>query len=149
MEELGLAAFMDITLKIRLGLAAVRRGAVKHADATRGSAEYFFKFVQQHPTEMLVGLRMLNGPSPLLRKAMRDVFDEMAAEIAQDVSLDGRAPVNEAALKQVTSAIVYHLFYKSQDYVEFPDQRQRIVDETVAFSRMLFFGAVQLHADSG
>src|SRR5262245_45607855 len=61
MEQLGVAAIEQVTSKLRLGLQQVRRGALTHADATRGSAQYFLEFVRRNPQAFLVGVREIHG----------------------------------------------------------------------------------------
>ena len=142
MDELGLAAVEEVTQQLRRGLKEVRRGAVKHADATRGSAQFFFEFARKNPEAFRVGLREINGGSAAIRRALRRVMDEIAGEIAGDIHSLGLAPTQDrAVLLEIATAIVDLLFYRSVDYIERSTERRAIVDRAVRFATLLFLGS--------
>ena len=140
-EQLGVAAIEEVTVQLRLGLQQVRRGALTHADATRGSAEYFLEFVRRHPEAFLVGVREIHGGSPAIRAALRRVMDEVAAEITDDLRARGFAVVaDRTLLLEVVSAIVDLMFHRSLEYLERPSQRRAIVDRWTRLARILLIG---------
>ena len=142
MEELALAAVEEITQKLREALRGIRRGAARHADATRGSAEFFIDFVLANRDAFVVGVREAHGASPAIRRAVRSMMDEVAREAADDIAALGLAPTaDRAVLLEVAQAIVDRLFFRAFDYVERPRDRKKFVEESVRFARMLFIGA--------
>jgi len=143
-EDLGLAAVEEITRKLRLGLREIRRGALKHADATRGSAEYFLEFARQNAGAFIVGVREINAGSPAMRQALRRVMDEIAAEIADDLLAEDVESNDREMLLEVTTALVDLMFYRSLEYIERPAERRVIVDRCVRLARMLFIGSSSL-----
>ena len=140
-EQLGVAAIEEVTTQLRLGLQQVRRGALTHADATRGSAEYFLEFVRCHPEAFLVGVREIHGGSPAIRAALRRVMDEIAAEITDDLRARGFAPAaDRGLLLEIVGAIVDLMFHRSLEYIERPSKRRAIVDRWARLARILLIG---------
>jgi TetR/AcrR family transcriptional regulator, fatty acid biosynthesis regulator len=140
-DQLGVAAIEEVTAKLRMGLQQVRRGALTHADATRGSAEYFLEFVRRNPEAFLVGAREIHSGSPAIRSALRRVMDEIAAEITDDLRARGFAPTTDRALLlEVGTAIVDLMFHRSPEYLEHPSRRRAIVDRWVRLARILLIG---------
>ena len=145
MDELGLAAVEEVTKQLRLGLHEIRRGAVKHADATQGSAEYFLEFARKNPEAFLVGVREIHGGSPKVRQALRKVMREIASEVAKDIRERGLAPTSDPDLLfDITSAITDLMFFRSVEYIERPAERRRILARSVRLARMLFLGSPSL-----
>ena len=145
MDDLGLAAVEEVTKQLRLGLREIRRGAVKHADATRGSAEYFLEFARRNPEAFLVGVREIHGGSPKVRQALRTVMHEIATEVADDIRARGLAPTSDPdVLLDIMSAITDLLFFRSVEYIERPAERRAILDRSVRLARMLFLGSTSV-----
>jgi TetR/AcrR family transcriptional regulator, fatty acid biosynthesis regulator len=141
-DELGIAAVEEVTRKLRLGLKEVRRRAATHADATRGSAEYFLEFARENSRAFIVGVREIHGGSPAIRAALRKVMDEIAAEVTDDLREMGFGPPDErSALLEVVTAMVDLMFYRSLEYIERPAERRAIVERCVRLARILFTGA--------
>ena len=141
-EDLGLVAVEEIARKLRLGLKETRLGALKYADATRGSAEYFLEFARRNAEAFIVGVREINAGSPAMRQALRRVMDEIAAEIADDLHAQGLgSTTGREVLLEVTTAMVDLMFYRSLEYIERPSERRAIIDRWVRLARILFIGS--------
>ena len=126
-------------------LHEVRRKAVKHADATIGSAEFFFEFAARNREAFRVGVREIHGGSPAIRRALRRVMDEVAAEIADDIRALGLARTDDPEmLREIATLIVDLLFYRSLDYIERPAERRAIIDRAVRLATLLFLGSASL-----
>lgn len=140
--ELCDAAAHQISQHIMAGMKEVRRNAVRHADATRGAAEYFLDFVREHPQPIQVGLRELHSAGSPMRGALRQVLAEIADEsVEQIVSMNLAPGLSRETLRQATAAITYNMFYRALDYLEQPRKRAAIVAELETFIRMQFLGA--------
>lgn len=145
--ELGAAAVHEIARQVMVGVKEVRRNAARHADATVGTAEYFYEFVRENPQPFIVGLRELHSVSTPMRAVLKEVLDGIAVEsVEQIVSMNLAPGLSPEVLLQATSAITYYLFYRSLDYLEQPEQRHAIVEQTVKFSRAQFLGAAASQA---
>ncbi len=148
-DELGRAAAEEVSAQIMSGMKEVRRSAATHADATQGAAEYFLDFVKQNPDPFIVGLREVHSASTSMRRIMRQVLDEIAAESVEQIVTMNLAPgLDRATLFRATSTITYYMLYRSLDYIEHPEQRGAIVEQIVTFVRMQFLGAAALE-DTG
>lgn len=145
MEDLALAAVDEVARQLRAGLHEVRRKAVKHTDATRGSAEFFFEFAARNREAFRVAVREIHGGSPAIRRALRRVMDEVGAEIADDIRSLGLARTDDPEmLREIATIIVDLLFYRSLDYIERPAERRAIIDRAVRLATLLFLGSASL-----
>jgi len=146
LDELGLAIIGEITADLRNALREIRRSAARPADSAARTVRFFFDFVRRNPDAFLIAGRELHGASPVMRRALRGVLAEMAADMAEDVRAIGLVPgVDDTALEQMTAAIVRHMFYLSLDYLEHPKERRAIVEQAIDFILMLSAGAMALH----
>ena len=129
------------------GMKQVRVSSAKHADATRGAAEYFLDFVQRSPEAFQVGLRELHGGSKRMRAIFRRVVDDIALESVDQITSLNLVPGLQAnALLPATKTITYYMFYRALDAIDEPRARVRIADDIVAFIRAQFFGAIAQQA---
>lgn len=144
-DELAHAAATQLAARIMAGMKQVRRSAATHADATVGAAEYFLNFVQQNPDAFIVGLREIHSIASPMRKLLRQVLDDIAAESVEQITSMNLVPgVDAEILRHATSAIAYYMFFRALDFIEHPEQRGRITDEIVNFSRAQFLGSMAL-----
>lgn len=144
-EELGAAAVYEIAQQVMAGVKQIRAHAARHADATVGTAKYFYEFVLKNPQPFIVGLRELHSVSTPMRAVLKQVLDDIAVEsVEQIVSMNLAPGLSDTALLQATSAITYYLFYRSLDYLEQPQARKALIEQTVQFSRAQFLGAAAM-----
>jgi AcrR family transcriptional regulator len=144
-DELGQAAAEEVSAQIMSGMKEVRSSAATHADATQGAAEYFLDFVEQNPDAFIVGLREAHSASTPMRRIMRRVLEEIAAESVDQIVTMNLAPgLDRGTLLRATSTITYYMLYRSLDYIEHPEQREAIIEQIVTFVRMQFLGAAAL-----
>jgi TetR/AcrR family transcriptional regulator, fatty acid biosynthesis regulator len=147
LEELTLTAARHISRQLMDGLRDVRARAARHSDATQGAVDYFFDLVARDPAPFLVGLRELHGGSLPIRRLMRQIVAEIAAESVEQIVEMQLAPgLSEESLLQVTQPITYYMFYRALEFLDAPEQRSRIARDTVRFIRQQFLGAMALEA---
>lgn len=144
LAELAQAAAEEVARQLMTGLRDVRQRAQKHADATRGSVDYFLAFVLEHPEPFIVGLRETHSLHSPVRRALQQVLDQIALESVDQITGLNLVPgVDHASLLQATRAITYHMFYRALDVIERPAQRRQIAEQIVHFIRTVFLGSAQ------
>lgn len=146
LDELSNAAAGQVAGRIMEGLKEVRRSAATHADATVGSAKYFLDFVEQNRDAFVVGLREIHSTASPMRRQLRQVLDEIAAESVEQITSMNLVPgVDRDTLRQATSAISYYMFYRALDFIEHPERREAITGDIVHFARAQFLGSMAMH----
>jgi len=141
LDELGRAAAEEVATQLMAGMLEVRRSAARHADASRGAAEYFVEFVHRHPDPFVVGVRELHCKASPMRATLLGVVDRIAQEsVVQIESLFLAPGIDRAALLRATTAITHAMLYRALDVIERPAERARICDELTEFMRAQFLG---------
>jgi AcrR family transcriptional regulator len=145
LDDLGLTIIEEITGDLRTGLREIRRSAGDTTVVVSRTVEYFFDFVRQNPDAFLIWGRELHGSSPKMRRELRRVMDEMAADMAEDIRVAGLAPgVNDATVAEVAAMIAYQMSGLALDYLERAKERRAIVERAVRFILLLTAGAQAL-----
>lgn len=167
-DDLGLTLIGEISTLLRQPLRDLRREAAQRAvkdegpmlqrllgiDLGRGrrvcheTVTLFFDFVAEHPEAFIIGVRELHGASPLLREALRQVMDDFASDMADDIIEFKLLPamVGEGTVRQVSGLISRNLFELSLDYIGQPQQREAIRTLAEEQVLMLFTGASVLQS---
>ncbi|MEQ1438010.1 TetR family transcriptional regulator [Fontimonas sp. SYSU GA230001] len=159
-DDLGLAVIDDLAGELRQGLRERRRrSAVSAALASRpGDAAQVLRqaepvvresvalvldFVTEHQQAYVVGIRELHGTSPVLRDALRRVFDQLAADMAEDVLEMMPLPqMDPQSVREIAAAVIRQMAFFSMDYLEQPSQREAICGQAERFILMLLWGAL-------
>lgn len=164
MDQLGLAIIKDVVEPLRNSLrdmrieASAARGNVvmEKLDAygvelsralpvTRQTVRLFFDFVAEHPQAFTVGMRELNGPSPVLRAALQEVMEDFAADMAEDiVRLDLLPTLDRPVILQLSRMIIRQMFQASLEFLELGCDRAACCSQAEAHIVMLFVGAASL-----
>ncbi len=165
-DDLGLAVIEELSGQLRRGLRERRRqpfgdAALLAAIAdprelservgviVSASVALVLEFVTQHEQAYVVGIRELHGPSPVLRLAIRKIFDTLAADMAEDMlQLTPRQMVNEETMYEIASVIIREMAYFSLDYLEQPAQRPAIRGRAERFILMMLRGAMEMQLDA-
>ncbi|HEY1075544.1 MAG TPA: TetR family transcriptional regulator [Fontimonas sp.] len=165
-DDLGLAVIEELSGHLRRGLRERRRqpfGDVaqlaaledprelseRAATIVSASVALVLEFVTQHEQAYIVGIRELHGPSPVLRAAIRKIFDTLAADMAEDMlQLTPPKVVNEETMYEIASVIVREMAYFSLDYLEQPAQRAAIRGRAERFILMMLRGAMEMQLDA-
>ncbi len=164
LDDLGLALIESIAEQLRKPLRERRREAAMSADderprspnelgfdlgrgerVTHESVKSFFDFVLAHPEAFLVGVREFYGPSPVLRRALRETIHGFATDLADDIrDFDLLPNVDSDTVAQLSETVMQQLFLLSLDYIESKDQREAIQRQAEREVLMLFTGAIVL-----
>ncbi|MFA5938119.1 MAG: TetR family transcriptional regulator [Sinimarinibacterium sp.] len=158
-DDLGLAVIEDLSGQLRQGLRERRRlpAAVARLPESADPAEMLrqaepivresvalvLDFVTEHQQAYVVGIRELHGTSPVLREALRRVFDELAVDMAEDVLELMRLPVTDPRIvHEIAAVVIRQMAFFSMDYLEQPAQREAIRGQAERFILMLLWGAL-------
>lgn len=157
-DDLGLAVIEELTGELRRGLRERRRRPVavvlpqstdpaemlRQAEPiVRESVALVLDFVTDHEAAYVVGIRELHGTSPVLRAALRRVFDELATDMAEDVLEMMPLPqIDPQAMREIAAVVIRQMAFFSMDYLEQPAQRGAIRGQAERFILMLLWGAL-------
>lgn len=142
-EELGQAAAEEIAAQLMAGLKEVRLRAARHADATVGAVEYFFDFVLANPDVFAVGARELHSLASPMRAVLMRVMDAIAQESVAQIAAQNLVPVKDhAQLHEVTLDIAWHMFSRSLEVIDRPQDRKRLGAQLVSHIRRQFLGTM-------
>ncbi|MES0872573.1 TetR family transcriptional regulator [Sinimarinibacterium thermocellulolyticum] len=161
-DDLGLAVIEALAGELRQGLRERRRrpmGDALRLDDVRDPLELMrraeaiveesvalvLEFVTEHQQAYVVGIRELHGTSPVLRAALRTVFDDLARDMAEDV-LEIVPPqfVDADAVHGIATVVIREMAFYSLDYLEQPQRREQIRIEAQRFILMLLWGAMAM-----
>jgi len=171
-DELGLAIIKEMSQQIRQPLRDLRRQAaesVMPSDQAHISWEenpalnlqkanlvnqttvkLFFDYVEQNPNAFIIGVRELHGASPVLRKALRKVMADFAEDMGEDIRQLNLLPMlDDETLQEVATAVSREMFQLSMDYIEQPEQRDKILQQAETLVTTLFTGAAVLKGHGG
>jgi len=167
MDDLGLAIIEDVVEPLRTSLREMRVTAAAAVDSTAQSQDaygvelaralpvtqqtvrLFFDFVAQNPQAFTVGMRELNGPSPVLRAALQAVMENFAADMAEDIiALDLLPTLDAAVILQLSRMIIRQMFQASLELLEQGSNHAICCIQAEAHIVMLFIGAAALQKKS-
>ncbi|WAJ35637.1 TetR family transcriptional regulator [Pseudomonas sp. GOM7] len=167
-DDLGLTIIEEINTLLRQPLRDLRREAAQRAVSDKGAmlpkllgidlgrgrrvchetVKLFFDFAAEHPEAFIIGVRELHGASPVLREALRQVMDDFASDMAEDLLELELLPgiVSADTVRQVSGLISRNLFELSLDYIGQPQRREAIRALAEEQVLMLFTGASVLQS---
>lgn len=160
-DDLGLALIGELSEQLRVGLRERRRApaarGVRLSDTrhpamllqqaqgiVRESVQLALDFVGEHPKAYVVGIRELHGGSPRMRQALRQVIDDIAADMAEDIRLL-QLPLDDTTLQELSRMVIRQMSLLALDYVEHlddPAQLAAIRQQSERFILLLFWGAL-------
>ncbi|HSW14059.1 MAG TPA: TetR family transcriptional regulator [Solimonas sp.] len=159
-DDLGLAVIDQLVGVLRAGLRERRRVpaakgltfddtsnptvAMERARlVVRESVGLVLDFVTDHREAYIVGIRELHGTSPILRKALCKVMDDIADDMAEDVLGALRLPLLPAEeVREISGLVIRQMSFFSLEYLEHPEQREQIREQAERFILWLFWGAL-------
>ncbi|MGQ0618574.1 MAG: TetR family transcriptional regulator [Panacagrimonas sp.] len=163
-DELGVAMLDELGTELRQGLRDRRlrpaekgfrlsdfsnpaEGLNQMQGIIRESIGLVLDFVTDHREAYVVGIRELHGTSPVLRKAMRQLIDDIAADMAEDVLGVLQLPlVDPEVVLDISRLVIRQMTFFSMDYLENPAQREDIRRQAERFILLLFWGAIAAKA---
>ncbi|HEY0913888.1 MAG TPA: TetR/AcrR family transcriptional regulator [Solimonas sp.] len=163
-DELGLAVIDQLSGQLREGLRERRRRPAeaglklsdtanpvdawsKAQDVVRESIALVLDFVTEHRTAYVVGIREMHGSSPVLRKALRKVLDDIGEDMTEDVLGALQLPLLQREdVAEISQLVIRQMTFFSLDYLEHPEQREQIRRQAERFVLLLFWGAIAAKA---
>ncbi len=163
-DELGVAMLDELGTELRQGLRERRmqaaekgfrlsdfshpaEGLAEAQSIARESIRLVLDFVTEHKEAYTVGIRELNGSSPVIRQAMRDLLENIAQDMTEDLLGVLQLPaVKPDEMLEVARVIVRQMTFFSMDYLERPEDREQILREAERFILLLFWGALAARA---
>ena len=167
-DELGMAIIEEMTKQIRQPLRDLRRRAAesvapagtqleswednprlnlaKATQVNQATVKLFFDYVAANPNAFILGIRELHGASPVLRKALRQVMEDFAQDMADDIEELRLMPALERShLYDISETISREMFQLSMDYIEQPERREQICLKAEKMITALIMGSAVLH----
>lgn len=163
-DELGVAMLKELGTELRAGLRERRmqaaakgfrlsdfsnpaEGLAEAQSVARESIRLVLNFVTEHKEAYTVGIRELNGTSPVIRRAMRELLEDIALDMTEDLLGVLQLPaVKPHEMQEVARVIVRQMTFFSMDYLERPEDREQILQEAERFILLLFWGALAARA---
>ncbi len=163
-DELGLAMIQELGVDLRQGLRARRLQAAADGfrlsdsgdpaqrieqaqDVIRQSISLVLDSTTDHQSAYIVGIRELFGTSPVLRKAVRQLLEDIAIDMRDDLLGVLELPgVTDEQMHEIAFAVIRQMVFFSMDYLEQPERRDQIRRQAERFILMLFWGALAAKA---
>lgn len=111
--------------------------------ASHDTVTFVYHYFLSNPAATTVAVRELHGPSPLLRRALETQLNASAREMAEDI-IDRRlvSAVPPATVHEISRMTIRYILFRAMDYIEKPEQRESIQQETEHFINRQFRGAM-------
>jgi len=163
-DDLGRIMIEDLGRELRKGLREARmrpardgfrlsdfgnpaEGLKQAQSIARESVHLVLDFVIEHEQAYIVGIRELYGPSPALRRAMRELLEAIADDMTEDLLGVLKMPaIDDAELREAALVLVRQMVFFSMDYLEQPDRRDEVRRQAERFILLLFWGALAARA---
>ena len=135
---------------MKAGVRQLRQMADSSEQASHDTVTFVYHYFLANPAATTVAVRELHGPSPVLRRALEAQLDASAREMAEDILERGLVPgVDEVVVQEISNMTIRYILFRAMDYIEKPEQRERIQVETERFINRQFRGALIEELDSG
>ena len=150
LDEFGLQVLGYIAEDMKTGVRQLRQMADSSEQAAHDTVTFVYHYFLANPAATTVAVRELHGPSPVLRRALEAQLDASAREMAEDILERGLVPgVDEVMVQEISNMTIRYILFRAMDYIEKPEQRERIQVETERFINRQFRGALIEELDSG
>ncbi|WP_288373106.1 TetR family transcriptional regulator [uncultured Marinobacter sp.] len=150
LDEFGLQVLGYIAEDMKTGVRQLRQMADSSEQASHDTVTFVYHYFLANPAATTVAVRELHGPSPVLRRALEAQLDASAREMAEDILERGLVPgVDEVMVQEISNMTIRYILFRAMDYIEKPEQRERIQVETERFINRQFRGALIEELDSG
>jgi len=146
LDEFGLQVLGFIAGDMKAAVRELRRMAQSSEQATHDTVAYVYGYFLAHPAAVTVAVRELHGSSPLLRQALKAQLDASAREMAEDIIERRLVPsVAPETIHEISGMTIRYILFRAMDYIDAPEQRERIQRETEDFINRQFRGAIMEH----
>lgn len=144
LDELGLQVLGYIADELKTGVRELRSVADTSDQAVASTVSFVYRYFLENRAATTVAVRELYGPSPLLRRALENQLDASAREMAEDILnlrlVSSRLP--QATVLEISHMTIRYLLFRAMDYIEKPEQRLAIQQESERFINRQFRGAL-------
>ncbi|MCG8519344.1 TetR family transcriptional regulator [Marinobacter sp. CA1] len=144
LDELGLQVLGYIADELKTGVRELRNVADTSDQAVASTVSFVYRYFLENRAATTVAVRELYGPSPLLRRALENQLDASAREMAEDILnlrlVSSRLP--QATVLEISHMTIRYLLFRAMDYIEKPEQRLAIQQESERFINRQFRGAL-------
>lgn len=150
LDEFGLQVLGYIAEDMKAGVRQLRQMADSSEQASHDTVTFVYHYFLANPAATTVAVRELHGPSAVLRRALEAQLEASAREMAEDILERGLVPgVDEVVVQEISNMTIRYILFRAMDYIEKPEQRERIQVETERFINRQFRGALIEELDSG
>jgi len=150
LDEFGLQVLGYIAEDMKAGVRQLRQMADSSEQASHDTVTFVYRYFLANPAATTVAVRELHGPSAVLRRALEAQLDASAREMAEDIIDRRLVPgVADDVVHEISHMTIRYILFRAMDYIEKPEQRERIQQETERFINRQFRGALteDLEAD--
>lgn len=149
LDEFGLQVLGYIAEDMKTGVRELRRMAESSEQASHDTVVFVYHYFLSNPAATTIAVRELHGPSPVLRQALEAQLNASAREMAEDIiERDLVSGVDSETIHEISHMTIRYILFRAMDYLEKPDQRERIQRETERFINRQFRGAMVDHVSS-
>ncbi|MDY6816682.1 MAG: TetR family transcriptional regulator [Pseudomonadota bacterium] len=146
LDEFGLQVLGYIAEDMKAGVRQLRQMANSSEQASHDTVAFVYRYFLSNPAATTVAVRELHGPSPILRRALEAQLHASAREMAEDIlERNLVAGVSPETIHEISHMTIRYILFRAMDYLEKPDQRERIQQETERFINRQFRGALVDH----
>lgn len=150
LDEFGLQVLGYIAEDMKAGVRQLRQMADSSEQASHDTVTFVYHYFLANPAATTVAVRELHGPSPVLRQALEAQLDASAREMAEDILERGLVSgVEETVVHEISHMTIRYILFRAMDFIEKPEQRERIQRETERFINRQFRGALIESLDAG
>ncbi|MFL1456716.1 TetR family transcriptional regulator [Marinobacter sp. GN3S48] len=143
LDEFGLQVLGYIAADMKSGVRELRRMAESSEQASHDTVAFVYHYFLSNPSATTVAVRELHGPSQLLRKALEAQLNASAREMAEDIiERQLVSAVPPETIHEISRMTIRYILFRAMDYIEKPEQRETIQQETERFINRQFRGAM-------
>ncbi|MFL1464493.1 TetR family transcriptional regulator [Marinobacter sp. DUT-3] len=143
LDEFGLQVLGYIAADMKSGVRELRQMAESSEQASHDTVAFVYHYFLSNPSATTVAVRELHGPSPLLRKALEAQLNASAREMAEDIiERQLVSAVPPETIHEISRMTIRYILFRAMDYIEKPEQRETIQQETERFINRQFRGAM-------
>ncbi|MDX1800346.1 MAG: TetR family transcriptional regulator [Marinobacter sp.] len=146
LDEFGLSVLAFVAEEMKSGVRELRRMAENSDQAVTETVAFVYAYFLDNPAATTIAVRELHGASPLLRQALESQLDASAQEMAEDI-VDRKlvSGLTDSVILEISQMTIRYILFRAMDYLEKPDQRLSIRQETERFINRQFRGAQLEH----
>lgn len=143
LDDFGLFVLDYLAREMKQAVRDMRQAASTTDQATHESVNYVYQYFLANPAATTVAVRELHGASPVLRRALQQQLDSSASEMTEDLVERNLVPgLNRATIDEISHMTIRYILFRGMDYIEQPENRERIRTETERFITRQFRGAL-------